>query len=87
MLGLLSIFQLTNRKFLLDAAPLVGTAASYGLMKDIIQEGLLSNLEADMWLSSLAFQPKPTIEMITVVAVGYSLLYFAQDYLSHFITF
>ncbi len=53
----------------MDAAPLIGTAASYGLMKDIIQEGLLSDLETDMWLSSLAFQAKPTSDMIAVVAV------------------
>ena len=53
----------------MDAAPLVGTAASYGLMRDIIQEGLLSDLEVDMWLASLAFQPKPTAAMITAVSV------------------
>ena len=54
----------------MDAAPLIGTAASYGLMKDIIQEGLLSDLETDMWLASLAFQAKPTSDMILVVAVN-----------------
>lgn len=54
----------------MDAAPLVGTAASYGLMRDIIQEGLLSDLEVDMWLASLAFQPKPTLAMITAVSVS-----------------
>jgi hypothetical protein len=54
----------------MDAAPLVGTASSYGLMRDIIQEGLLSDLEVDMWLASLAFQPKPTLEMISAVSVS-----------------
>lgn len=54
----------------MDAAPLIGTAASYGLMKDIMQEGLLSDLETDMWLASLAFQAKPTSDMISVVAVN-----------------
>ncbi|KAI9556281.1 hypothetical protein GHT06_018855 [Daphnia sinensis] len=56
------------KKYLMDAAPLVGTAASYALMRDIIQEGLLTDLEVDMWLASLAFQPKPTLEMITAVS-------------------
>jgi hypothetical protein len=56
------------KKFLMDAAPLVGTAASYELMRDIIQEGLLSAVETDMWLSSLAFQTKPTLDMITAVS-------------------
>lgn len=54
----------------MDAAPLVGTAASYGLMRDIIQEGLLSDLEVDMWLASLAFQTKPTLSMINAVSVN-----------------
>ncbi len=54
----------------MDAAPLVGTAASYGLMRDVIQEGLLSDLEVDMWLASLAFQPKPNLAMITAVSVS-----------------
>ena len=55
----------------MDAAPLVGTAASYGLMmRDIIQQGLLTDLEVDMWLASLAFQPKPTLEMISVISVS-----------------
>ena len=40
----------------MDAAPLVGTAASYGLMRDIIQEGLLADLEVDMWLLWLSGQ-------------------------------
>jgi hypothetical protein len=61
---------MSNRKYLMDAAPLVGTAASYGLMRDIIQEGLLSDLEVDMWLASLAFQPKPTLEMISAISVS-----------------
>ena len=54
----------------MDAAPLVGTAGSYGLVRDMIQEGLLSNIEVDMWLASLAFQTKPTLEMISIVSVG-----------------
>lgn len=53
----------------MDAAPLVGTAASYGLMRDIIPEGLLSDIEVDMWLASLAFQTKPTIQMLAAVSV------------------
>lgn len=54
----------------MDAAPLIGTAGSYGLMRDIIQEGLLSNTETDMWLASLAFQPKPTLQMLSAVSVS-----------------
>ena len=52
----------------MDAAPLVGTAA--GLMRDIIQEGLLADLEVDMLLASLAFQPKPTLGMISAISVS-----------------
>ena len=58
-----------KRKFLMDAAPMVGTAASMAMVRDIIQEGSLSEIEIEMWLSSLAFQTKPTLEMITVVSV------------------
>ena len=53
----------------MDAAPMVGTAASMAMVRDIIQEGSLSEIEIEMWLSSLAFQTKPTLEMITVVSV------------------
>lgn len=53
----------------MDAAPLVGTAASYGLMRDVIQENLLSDIETDVWLASLAFKTKPTMEMISAVSV------------------
>ena len=54
----------------MDAAPLVNTAASYAVMRDLIQEGLLSDLETDMWLISLAFQPKPTLDMLSSVSVN-----------------
>lgn len=56
----------------MDAAPLVGSAGSYGLVRDLIQEGLLSDIEVNMWLASLAFQTKPTLEMITIVSVSLS---------------
>jgi hypothetical protein len=54
----------------MDAAPLVGTAASMALVRDLIQDGLLSEIEINMWLASLAFQQKPTLEMITAVTVS-----------------
>jgi len=67
-----NIFKTTQepnaRKFLMDAAPMVGTAASMAMVRDMIQEGSLSEIEIEMWLSSLAFQTKPTLEMITVVS-------------------
>ena len=59
-----------NRKYLMDAAPLVGTAASMALVRDLIQDGLLAEVEINMWLASLAFQQKPTLEMITAVTVS-----------------
>lgn len=56
-------------KYLTDAAPLLGTAASYQLMREIIDDGSLSDLEIDLWLTSLAFQTRPTLDMITVLSV------------------
>ena len=53
----------------MDAAPLLGTAASYSWMTELIQEGSMSDIETDMWLSSLAFQTNPSSEMISSVTV------------------
>lgn len=55
----------------MDAAPLVGTAGSYGLVRDLIQEGRLSDIEMDLWFASLAFQTRPTLEMIAIVSVSW----------------
>ena len=59
----------------MDAAPLVGTAASMALVRDLIQDGLLAEVEINMWLASLAFQQKPTLEMITAVTVSVLIAY------------
>jgi hypothetical protein len=56
-------------KYLTDAAPLLGTAASYQLMREIIDDGSLSDLEIDLWLTSFAFQTRPTLDMIAVLSV------------------
>ena len=58
-----------NNKYLIDAAPLLGTAASYQLIRQFIDDGnVLSQLEIDFWLTSLAFNTKPTLEMIDVLS-------------------
>jgi len=43
----------------MDAAPLVGTAASYGLMRDIIQEGLLMASVASLSTAYTKFPATP----------------------------
>ncbi|KAK3861716.1 hypothetical protein Pcinc_032352 [Petrolisthes cinctipes] len=60
--------QTHSRKFLVDAMPLVQTAASMGVMKTMYVNGDITPTEADIWFTSLAFFKNPTSDMFTVIA-------------------
>lgn len=57
-----------TRKFLVDAMPLVGTAASFGVVRDMFLNGDMTESEADVFFTSLAFFKNPTAEMFTALA-------------------
>ncbi|ROT70456.1 beta-1,3-glucan-binding protein precursor [Penaeus vannamei] len=57
-----------TRKFLADAMPLVGTAAAFGVVRDMFINGDITEFEADMFFTSLAFFKNPTSEMFTALA-------------------
>ena len=47
-------------KFVRDAVPMLGTSASVALIRDEIISGRLGEIEAGIWLSSMAFIANPT---------------------------
>jgi hypothetical protein len=55
------------KEFFHDAIPSVSTAASANLMRELIESGEMSHIDADMWLTSLAFVAQPSSEMIREV--------------------
>ncbi|KAK8762358.1 hypothetical protein V5799_026376 [Amblyomma americanum] len=55
------------KKFFVDSLPAVGSPAAIRMMTDSIVSGLVNGVEADIWLTSLAFVSKPTIEMVEYV--------------------
>ncbi|XP_063615204.1 uncharacterized protein LOC134788259, partial [Penaeus indicus] len=57
-----------TRKFLADAMPLVGTAASFGVVRDMYINGAMTEFEADTFFTSLAFFKNPTSEMFAALA-------------------
>lgn len=70
------------RSFFRDAVPTLGTAAAMGLMRDLIRNGQATENEADMWITSLAFIPKPTTDMLVEVKVNIhlKLIYLHNEY-------
>ena len=58
------------RKFFRDATLVLGTTASVSLTRDLITKKELKGQEADLWLSSLAFIPKPTKDMLREISVS-----------------
>ncbi|KAK2725008.1 uncharacterized protein LOC136033229 isoform X1 [Artemia franciscana] len=56
------------RVFLTDALPSVRTAAAFAMLRDLVQDKVLTETEQAIWLTSLAFDTKPNIDMITAVA-------------------
>lgn len=59
-----------SRKFLVDAMPLVGTAAAAAVVRDMYTNGDLSQEDADAWFTSLTFLKNPTSDMFTAIAVS-----------------
>lgn len=62
------------RKILRDAVPIINTEASVALISEMLLAGKAMELEADIWLTSLAFIGKPTIAMLSYVAVRLPLM-------------
>ncbi|XP_064104223.1 uncharacterized protein LOC135214035 [Macrobrachium nipponense] len=56
------------KKFLVDAMPLVGTASAAGTLRDMFVNGELTEIETDLWFTSLAFLKNPTPEIFTAIA-------------------
>ncbi|CAN8003935.1 unnamed protein product [Ixodes hexagonus] len=52
------------RKFFMDALPVVGSAASIRMMTESMVSGEVTGIDADAWLTSLAFVSQPTLEMV-----------------------
>lgn len=57
-----------THKFMVDALPLVGTAPSMAVVRDLIIKGEMSEIERDIWFTSLAFNKHPTAEMLKSIA-------------------
>ncbi|XP_061171948.1 uncharacterized protein LOC133181472, partial [Saccostrea echinata] len=55
------------RKFFMDAIPMVGTSASVAMLSKMINDDEVTGIEADMWLTTLAFIPSPSKDMIREV--------------------
>ncbi|XP_068221439.1 uncharacterized protein [Palaemon carinicauda] len=56
------------KKFLIDAMPLVGTASAAGTLRDMFVKGDLTEIETDIWFTSLAFLKNPSPEIFTAIA-------------------
>lgn len=56
-------------KFFLDAIPMSGTIDSLRLMVQLLTSGQVTGIEADMWMTSLAFIQNPSKEMLAEVKV------------------
>ena len=48
---------------------MVGTSASISLIRDLVLSGDVTGMEADQWLTSLAFVAKPNADMIRELRV------------------
>ena len=57
-----------------DALGHLSTTAAISLVRDLIITEKMSNLEADSWLTSLAFINRPTEEMIAASVVRIDLV-------------
>lgn len=49
---------------------MVASEASIALTKTLISEKIVQGAEAEMWLTQLAFIPRPTVEMLAAIQVG-----------------
>ncbi|XP_056009974.1 uncharacterized protein LOC125679922 [Ostrea edulis] len=55
------------RKFFMDAVPMVGTSASVVMLTKMISDNEVTGMEADMWMTTLAFIQSPSKDMIREV--------------------
>ncbi|XP_064477046.1 uncharacterized protein LOC135390962 [Ornithodoros turicata] len=69
------------KKAMMDALPAIGTPASIQLMTDVMTTGEVDELEANFWLTSLAFVSQPTLETIEK-ALPLLKSYYRQAYLA-----
>lgn len=53
----------------MDAVPMVGTSASVVMLTKMINDNEVTGMEADMWLTTLAFIQSPSKDMIREVLV------------------
>jgi hypothetical protein len=58
-----------DRKFLLDAMPLIRTADGVSVMTYLFKSDEITSTQMDSFLTSLAFQKKPTLDMVSSVLV------------------
>ena len=57
------------RKFFQDALPMVATGAALRMMGDLLTSDEVKDAQATFWLTSLAFLPNPTKDMVAAVQV------------------
>ena len=76
-----TFFFIFRRQFFYDAVPVVFTEASLSLAKKLITDKTVQGFEADVWLTELAFIPRPTPAMLAVVKVRELefIRFFAED--------
>lgn len=70
----LYFFNLLYRKFFLDAIPMTGTVDALRMMTQLLISREVSGIEADMWLTTLAFTQHPTLDMLAEVKVLVGIL-------------
>lgn len=56
-----------TRKFFLDALPMAATGAALRVMADLLISSEVKDTQATFWLTSLAFVPNPTKDMLAAV--------------------
>lgn len=61
--------------FLVDAAPLVATPASTAIVTKLITSGQMTEEEANVWFTSLAFVTNPKAEMFPPLTVSTCILH------------
>lgn len=64
-----NVHGISKEKYLMEAMPLVGTASSLAVLRDLTLKNMLGENEKNSWLISLAFIKHPTVEMIKAVTV------------------
>jgi len=63
-------FFIIYRQFFYDAVPMVATEASLALTAKLVAEKIVQGVEADAWLTQLAFIPRPNYEMLAAIMVN-----------------